>query len=249
MTALNEATKLYFGASKVDKVYTGSNRVWPPFLPSDLSGLAVWLDASMLTLADGADVTAWPDFGSADDPRLFGTGTNPTFRTNAQNGNSVVRFNTAQKSFINPVASIGVDLSFTVFVVGRMWGATRYRILAGYYTPANVLVGWWGGYEDKLFVEGWASPDPTTPASTNWKLYSADRDTSSVPRLFRNGVLYSTVASSAGGWQNTYHISPGQSSLNESSDCEVGEIIFYNRKLSDTDRQKVEAYLRAKWGL
>jgi hypothetical protein len=33
----------------------------------------------------------------------------------------------------------------------------------------------------------------------------------------------------------------------QESDCEIAELVMYNRKLSDTERQTVENYLRTKW--
>ena len=32
-------------------------------------------------------------------------------------------------------------------------------------------------------------------------------------------------------------------------DGEIGEIIIFNRKLSDSERAQIEGYLRSKWGI
>jgi len=35
----------------------------------------------------------------------------------------------------------------------------------------------------------------------------------------------------------------------EVSDCQVAEIIVFNRDISQSERQEVEVYLKAKWGI
>jgi len=41
----------------------------------------------------------------------------------------------------------------------------------------------------------------------------------------------------------------GRSEINESSNAYIGEIVYYNRALSDAERDKVIAYLRLVWGI
>jgi hypothetical protein len=39
----------------------------------------------------------------------------------------------------------------------------------------------------------------------------------------------------------------GYANTEDTCDCEIAEVVLYNRKLSDSDRQTVEGYLRKKW--
>ncbi len=41
----------------------------------------------------------------------------------------------------------------------------------------------------------------------------------------------------------------GRSQNSEASNAYIGEIIYYNRPLSDTERDGVVAYLRQRWGI
>ena len=63
------------------------------FSPTDISGLSTWLDATSLSLADGAAVTSWSDKSGNVAP--FGQATTaqqPVFKTGILNGKSVIRF-------------------------------------------------------------------------------------------------------------------------------------------------------------
>jgi len=41
----------------------------------------------------------------------------------------------------------------------------------------------------------------------------------------------------------------GRSEINEVSNALIGEIVYYNRALTDAERDKVITYLRASWGI
>jgi len=232
-----------------DTVTLSDDLVLADFTPLAISGCKIWFDASQLALAPGAAVSPWPSLAPAGVAgTVLGTPA-PVMRTPEQgiNGLPVVRYTKGQGGHYG--IGTGVDREFTVLIVARMWGATRSRLYSAKYNEPgapNALIGWWGTYEDKLYVGAWVTPDPTTPASTNPKLYSAD-GTGTTIRLFRNGVLYSSAGTSINGWGNTFHISPDGAGLTEGSDCEVAEVVAYNRKLTDPERQQVEDYLRTKW--
>ena len=87
-----DADALYLGDQAVDAVYAGETLAWPLWIPADLTGLVIWLDASQLGLANGAAVTTWPDLSGAGRNLAAGQGTVPHLKTNELNGLSVVRF-------------------------------------------------------------------------------------------------------------------------------------------------------------
>jgi hypothetical protein len=221
-----------------------------PFSPSDLSGLAVWLDASQLGLADGATIDTWPSLAN---PTLVGTNFNvapyrPTLRAAGLNGMPVARF--IGGSGLR-WSGIGIDLDYTLVYVGRMWGTAPGRIVSASYQPANVAVGYHGGYEDKTYVEGWLLPDVSKPQTMNWHLYSLDGGGVAPdykPRFFSDGVFLSGDHGTNGGWKGSFQLNGySPSSGEETCDCEVAEVVMYDRKLSDVERQSVEAYLQQKW--
>jgi hypothetical protein len=262
MTAINDADTLYLGTEVVDRVYAGNVLVWEPpvsaFAPDDLAGLVIWLDASQLGLADGAAVNPWPNRANAAKPGVMvpaASGTEAALRANALNGKPAVRFYANHKRL--RITGTGVAKDYTLAYVARMWGTTPGRILcAAYPSGGNTLFGWWTTYQDIAYATGgggFFTPDTRTAWTTNWKLYSGDCATPSVqPRLFSDGVLLGSHPSppAADGFGDTLNLSGySPAGAEETSDCEVAEVVMYNRKLSDVERQQVEAYLRVKWGL
>lgn len=222
-----------------------------PFSPSSLSGLAVWLDASQLGLADGVDVTAWPNLGSGGAPNLVGVAPNdlyPTMRASGSlYGKPVVRFTHDQRRL--RMTGTGVDKDFTLVYVARIWGAVNGRVLTGIYTPNNILFGWWTSYQDVHYDAGFGVPNTQAPFTNDWKMYSADGISGVNSRFFSDGTLLST-ATTAAGFGGTLGLSGyDAASTAETCDCEVAEVVVYNRTLSTVERQQVESYLRNKWML
>jgi len=242
MTALNYADKIAIGAGQATKVYVGSTQAWPRFVPTSISGCVIWLDASKLALANGAAVSSWTNLGSGPQPTLFGSGA-PVFRTNALNTiMPVVRQTGTQGKF--RFAGTGVDKEYTLALVARKWSATTGRLFS---TPPanNVLFGWWGDRIDLTHNSGWLAPDIVTPGTTAWKLYSADQTATSA-RFFSNGALLRSSTTAASGLGGALWFG-GYDDTTEFGDGEYAEVILYNRKLSDAERQAVEKYLREKW--
>ena len=254
MTLLNEADAIYLGGLEADAVYLGAEKVWPVFSPTSIAGLIAWHDAPQLALADGAYVNAWPSVvGSLVGANLNTAPNRPVMRTNALNGLPVVRFSVGSGL---RWPDTGLDLNWTVIYVGRMWGATAGRIVSGSYPPANILIGFHGGLEDKAYVEGWLFPDASHAQTTNWKLYTGVGEGvpgNATATLYSNGVYLSggqPGSQNGGGWKGTFQLNGYQpTDSGETCECEVGEVLKYNRKLPDAERIPVEDYLRAKWGL
>jgi hypothetical protein len=231
-----------YNALEVELVASG-----PSFLPTDLSGLAIWFDASQLGLADGAAVNPWPNLANAALPGTMTSGLPAVVRANAVKGQPVVRFTVSEARM--RMLGMGVNLDYTLAYVARIVG-TPGRIVTAQYPPYNFLLGFWNGNKDVAYDQGFYSPSSTgvTVVTGEWKLYSADGNSASyLPRLFSDGALLGTGGGGT-GWGGTFNISGYDPSTSaESCDCEVAEVLLYNRQLSDADRQQVEAYLRGKW--
>ena len=245
---IGDAQRIKLGSGRVDRIYLGATRVWPPFIPPDIAGCVVWMDAlrSFDHLTDGDRIgPTWENLIGTPHGAVQGT-PQPIIRTgvNGRNGFPVIRFTPFEGS-INEASTTGIDKDFTKFIVGRYYGPTYGRVF-GTRTGNNILIGWHSSGIDNLYMGGWGAPDTRIAVNTNWRLYSVDGASASyTPRFFSNGVLLSTVPAGGLGWTGQYQIGVA---LGEPSNCEVGEVVFYNRKLTDTERQRVEAYLRQKWG-
>jgi Domain of unknown function (DUF4082) len=192
----------------------------------------------------GGRISPWPNRGSGPTGTIVGT-PSPLILPSRLNGNPVVRFWANEGRM--QLSGTGVDTPYTLVYVVRAVGPTVGRVAAGFYPTRNILIGYHGGMENSYFDNGWASPNPEVAWTNTWRQYSADA-ASSVGRLFKNGVFGGSVSASL-GFGGTFAISGYDGSTSQTSDCEIAEVILYNRKLSDTDRQKVEAYLQRKWGV
>lgn len=212
------------------------------FSPLSIPGLALWLDASRLTLADLDPVTTWPDLsGNARDATQATAAKKPTFKTAIQNGKSVVRFDGVDDVLATSLAYAG---TMTVIVVGRRNG-----------TAPSASRRLWSFKPQASFYDN----------GTGWQWYLADTGgsfggasgTMSVLATILNGSSSATYIN--GGAPATF--TPNATALTDtqfvlvSSNAtgadllagDITELLIYNSVLSAANRQKVEAYLRNRW--
>jgi len=196
------------------------------FAPDDLSGLALWWLP--------ADIVAAPMVGTPP----------PSVVTNVLNGQPIARFNT-NEGRVRVTSGLGVTNNYTIAYVARLRDANMGRVVNSIYPPNNFLLGFWNGFEDVGYDGGFFTPDMRAAQTTNWKLYSAD-GVSGTSRLFSDGNYLSSGFGGAfgdmlaiGGYDPTLPA--------ETPNADVAEVILYDHALSDSDRQLVEGYLRAKY--
>jgi hypothetical protein len=217
--------------------------ITPVFTPLQISGCQLWLDAAdatTLTLS-GSNVTQWNDkSGNGRNTSTFWNA--PTF------SNGAVQFNTTQGFSVNLTASSTIESGFVVAGVvdygqgntllgaGNGNGARQFRIaIVGIATVKQDIIGVLDG--------GTLLPTNTT------QLVEFTNDGTTITHYW-NGAFYksgSTLAYDAGrtttiGQRNGNFVSEGLKGY-------IQEIIIFNRAVSSSERQQVEGYLAAKWGL
>jgi hypothetical protein len=223
-----------------------------PWTPASLLGLNIWLDATQLALADGARVSAWPNLGSG--PATFVSEWDPYafYKANALNGHGLVRIS-ANGTRIR-FTGTGVNKDWTMACVVRNWGPTGGiggRVISSQYPAGgNVLLGYWDAYMDVGFAGAFFSPDQKIPFNNEWRLYSAWCNSATPEvRLYSSGVFIGGQGASAvsEGFGGTFNISGFNDALDETCNCDIAEVLLYNRPLNDSDRAQVEGYLNTKW--
>ena len=247
MTTINEADTLRLGTEVVDRAYLGADLVWPSgFVPSSLAGLTVWVDASQLGLADGAALSSWPNLGSGGVGAVVGSPA-PKLRAGALKGLPVVRFQASEGRVRGTGMCVDGSYDLTVAYVARQWGPNVGRIFTNTYPPYNFLVGTHTVGEPRMYDNGWCDLGAGwSGIPTPWKLYGCVcSGTPRVSEFYVNGALLASGGSSA-GHDNRWNLS-GYAATEETCDCEVAELVAYNRPLSVAERQQVEAYLTGKW--
>lgn len=253
MPALTNNTRVLRGTREYSAMHQGEVH-WPfVWTPDRLAGLSVWWDA-----ADLASITTqWPDkSGTNRHGNVVGTPA-PILMPSALNGRQVVRFTISQGRL--RLSETGITKDFTLIVVNRKWvasGGNGRCISTDYPFGTNCYYGYHvnppptGNMHS--FSDGGFSPSTAVAATTDWVMYSVDGASvpSYQPRVFINGIYRSQAASGGKGLGGHLYIS-GYHAANasESMSCEVAEVLLYNRKLPDADRQKAEGYLQEKWGL
>jgi hypothetical protein len=245
--ALSSAEVFALYISGAAKVISGTS-------PKLISGLVGWWDASDAdtvrstssctgSVSNGGTIGCLEDrSGNGNNMTQPTGGQQPTYQFNIKSGNSVVRFAAAASQTISTATNFPAPA--TVIYVSHLTGGTNGRLLSG--KANNWLLGYWGGAKDQAFFNGWVSPSGTPAADTSWHTYSAVIPGSGSSSFYGNSTL---IASNASGVAGPNGLAIGYLGAGEFSDGEIGEILVYNRALSDSERLAVERYLSDKWGV
>ena len=255
MPLLNTADTLYVGADPVDAVYLGSDLVWssvPPFAPTDIANLDLWLDASTITGSDGASVSAWTDLSpaahtiSTTNPLGAGTLAAPTLQVAELNGLNVLEFDTTS----GMRGHTSTSNQYSAFIVARMLPGTHGRIFTAIYPEgSNHLVGWWQAQEE-VFYSGNFLQSTARAATTNWRLLGLTHDAVSSATSYREGVAIETRSDANAAWASTVSLNGyAAAAVDEMSNCQIAEVVIYNRQLDTAELAALNGYLMTKWGL
>jgi hypothetical protein len=235
----------------------------PVFTPTQISGCAVWLDGADSTTVtlSGSNVTSWAD--KSGNGKNATTSTNyPAFSSNSLNGLSTVRFNGASGTpnfLVIPAFDFGTATRTAIFVIqntgpssGTASSPHWFWPITGNNTNSLSLVGWIG-----VFVQAQSTEIQVT-ASSNTYLIVVFRIgvTTGFQELFINGTRVGTKTKSIGGTSyanatSGYRLGwlTNDAFPNYYFDGNMAEVILTNTAITDTQRQVVEGYLAAKWGL
>lgn len=210
-----------------------------PLPPTLIPNLGLWLNNQNIVATNNEVISIWRDSSGNDRHAVSWEARNPTYLTKAFNGQPVVHFSAGK--ILRVYHNFGAS---TIFMLGRMTGSANFRMLSG--LGNNWLFGWHAGYMHRAYFENWISM-PYTPTDTNFHLYTGALAGGST-QLYHNGDLIA----SGGYGQGPQGLALGGTVIGlpgEESDCEIAELIIYDRVLSDSERMSVENYLKLKFGL
>lgn len=233
-----------------------------PFSPGDLTSLQGWYDATLLTEADGTDISTWPD-SSGNGYDATCASNQPIAATGANGINNVrcILYNSALNNgvFTTPTGLMSGATQGSAFAVfkrnadppGSQIGGAMFDDFAASQSEASHQP-----YEDGVIYEHFGTTarktvgNPTPDLASDGRIYSVHSAASDF-RAYLDGVeLYSTGT-------NTVSFSTGAKRLGDSSAVaaftewrgRLGEILFFDSVLTTLQRQKVEGYLAHKWGI
>lgn len=238
--------------------------------PKEISGLQLWLDASTINQVDGTAVTSWADLsGNAYDAAQATTASQPTYKTNIQNGLGVVRFDGVD-DFLSLSTGLGMlnnVAGATVIVVGRYafdgtsdipfsistgGGLTTYRV-AMFTTNSNRF---------QFGVRRIDGGGGSAPFSTQVGVPFAGAIHAGVVN-YSSTERFVYVNNALGGSASGAPFTSGNTSATDSTYIYVGkygaagfelsgdicEIVVYNRALEANEFRQLHQYLGRKWGI
>lgn len=210
--------------------------------PDDLADLTLWLKADAITgLSDGDPVDLWLDSSSAANHAEQATGgLQPTYETGEISGLPVVRF-AADYMWSSVSASSGERTIFAVVKdgVGTLIGPRADGALQWKAGTPTLLKAW----VEAIVTSGSA-------LSAGWHILTARfSDSENDATMWRDGALdvSATYTSSLTAGRPSYV--GANNGGGELLTGDLAELISYDAALSTSDRQAIEAYLAAKYGL
>jgi len=237
----------------------------PSFLPSDLSGLIMWLDANdTTTLFDatsgGSNVTAndtaiarWEDKSTSAKHFKQSTSNNrPKLFTSSQNSKNIIRFD-GTNDLMSMDSVFGTQTEVSYFIaLKRVLDPPTDQNKTGH--PMRFLTGlgsdshypWTDGniYDHTLTNSRKTAGNPT-PSLASFHLYNVEAKSSLWTARVNKTQLFTTATNTI-NFTGT-NIGTGGGSFY--FDGDIGEFIAYSSILSSSDRGKVEDYLYSKWGI
>ncbi len=190
------------------------------------------LNAGVLSLIDKSGNTR--DFDAV-------AGSQPTLTSSPAFAKNVLRFTPSQ--WMKQTANFGSPS--TVIYVARARTTSSNRILQA--VANNWLLGWWGGQEERAYMDGWVQLTGVAP-TTKARIMSAVVRGSGSTDFAVDGIITSSNSGGVSG-PNGLAVNGGGASPGEATDAEIGEILVFPRALTNTERLAVESGLAAKWGV
>lgn len=225
------------------------------FDPRSIAGISAWYDASVSSsVSIGTGVSEWRDLSGLG-KHLVQTVANsqPQYSTfiNAKNA---IRFDGSNDvlSTSSAVTLFGNDYGITMFV------AFSSQALSGalfsqddFSSPRPFSSRIWSGPNFSFFwPQGFVASSAVLAANVTY-IGTARQDASapSTTVLINGGNAGSgSAAAPTSVFNKTLHAGALQPGSSHGSNT-IGELIFYARALSTAERQSIERYLGAKWGV
>lgn len=216
----------------------------PNFIP-DTEDLHARYDATELSLSDGDSVSTWPDeTGNGFD---LTAGTAPSFATNVQNSNPVVRFDGVDDFLDVSFSALSQPVSIFI-VIANIDKSSSQNITDGNTDSGGNTGRLITKYEDSgPYFRSWSGSSWVNGSDTNSPLIlSAIHE--STDKIRENGTQ---TGSASAGDANLDGFTLGIHSDESSApaDIDVGEVLLYNAGSGSINVSGVESYLSDKWDI
>ncbi|BDI31184.1 hypothetical protein CCAX7_32350 [Capsulimonas corticalis] len=230
--------------------------------PRSIGGApVVWLEAGKIEeIADGGAVNNWYDQSPNAVDALSSGEAAPTFAAGAIHGHAAVRFSAVHKQYL--IFDRPVQDDFTIAVLFQSTQGVSDS--ANYFQGAGLVQGEVGGETEDFglalnakgqVIAGVGNPDTSIASLGGFNdgkphlaIFQRVRSTG-VFTLFVDGTM---AASGVGATKSlTAPATLGVGAQSNGANCftgDIGEVVIYDRALSQEDRKALEERLTAQWG-
>ena len=238
--------------------------------PTEIAGLALWLDANDLdTLwqddgvtaadGDGDPVGRWDDKSGNDRHVSQATaGKRPVVKLDVQNGLNVVRFDAGSTQWMASASTqvVGADGTWTAFAVAEAANTTTYKNIldSDIYTTRIAQFLRFNSNDVEAIAFNTAKNNFNDLSGqthdAEWVILTGVRTTTTV-EAFLNGASNGAKATTGTPIATSLPVYVGRYGQLETQllSGDVGECLIYNSALSSDDQASVYEYLSQKWGI
>lgn len=223
---------------------------------STVDGLEIRLDAQSLSLEDGASVARIANNGNSGDAVQSDADRQPRYVASSNlNGLPALRFSSESYMTIEDSGNMYLE-DMTVFVVANASGLPAHgEILSRVANGSPWNHNWFLNIEDGLLNYGWgtataggyAYPQSKVTISANTPYVLTAKKSGIDGSVYVNGIPVGTFIGSTACNPVSAPVTLGGSS--DSFIGDIGEVLVYNRGLTESETLKVERYLEERWGM
>jgi len=237
------------------------------FQPNTLNNLRLWLPADRINQADNTAVETWADqSGNGFDATQGTSAARPTYIKNALNGLPVVRFDGTDDFLRLSGNGLGLFRNIpgaTVFVVVKYSNFLSNNL--HFFVSKGELTGiprfFMRSTSDPFYRTGGIRLESDSIQTLNSVQNATNNFTLQTARInYQNTLLQQFIDGTLDGEKTDFQTA-GNTSDNNSAVIflarqsniyftgDIGELIVYNRTLSDSETSQVHLYLSRKWGI
>jgi hypothetical protein len=203
-------------------------------------------------VSNGSTISQWNDFsGGAQHITQSNSSLRPIYRTNIKNGLPVVDFDGVNDALQRTSFSQGTQQQpNTIFILANiqsLQSGNRYIFEGGNSSFRQSMTY---GSSNRFIFPGCGSILSTSSGATlGWKILVASFNTSNSFYRENENTFLSGSLSSCNGWNGVTVGSYIDLSTVYAVNCQIGEVIGYNRLLNSSEITNIEQYLSNKWAV
>lgn len=245
---------MFIGGDILPQTFGNESPIWIPtsggggFVPTDIAGCMMWLDASQLSLSNGDPVSTWTDFSGNGNNATSIITFRPTFTTGGLNGLPVVNFSGANLMNFPNLSAMTAAAGFIVYKNATNGDGNRLWELSSSLNPVTYAPFSGNGLlYDSFFTDTRKDAITASDLASGWNILEP-ASSNSVWEAYVNGVQVYTTASNTVAAPSA-GIFGGASGAAGWSGGDIAEFILYDSVLSSGNRIQVESYLQSKYAL